>query len=286
MGKKFDEIYESIASRTTSGGYLPGDIVTFRQNYKSCDSYKSLPSKIRQDLDEMVKSGLNIKVVQVGNNLSGVSGNNQDKLPTNTVITVAADHGGGRWYSTIAVSPEMIDLAENDGVNLPKIPDQFRRDDKVNYKPEKFKRDDKFITNVTDKGNGKNTPTQINLAGESTMIKNDMANLANLYTETLNMNMSKKDQDNIAKIYVENFRDGPGYGEEFYSERDNAAKDSKSPQHVRDAKSTINRLRIQIDKILSQPVNQRDPFKLEELQELLTLWRDNYDKKMRGEDTF
>lgn len=185
MGKKFDAIFEAVVSRHQAGGYLPGDVVVFRSNYKSCECYKNLPTKIQKDLDEMVKSGLNIKVVQVGDNLSGSNANNQYKTSSSAVITVAADHGGGRYYSAITISPEMIDLAESDGINLPKIPDQFRRDDKQAYKPEKFKRDDKFITNVTDKGNGKNTPTNLKLAGESTMIKNDMANLADLYIETL-----------------------------------------------------------------------------------------------------
>lgn len=193
MGKKFNLIYESVTARMTSGGYLPGDTVVFRNNYKSCECYKALPTKIQKDLDEMVKSGLNIKITQVGDNLSGASANNQNKLSSNMVITVAADHGGGRYYSAITVSPDMIDLAESDGVNLPKIPDQFRRDDKQSYKPEKYQRDPKFITNVSDKGDGKNTPTNLKLAGESTMLRNDMANLANLYMETFNWENPYKD---------------------------------------------------------------------------------------------
>jgi hypothetical protein len=181
MGQKFDKIFESLTSRYTSGGYLPGDVVVFRPNYKSSEVYKNLPSNIRAELDEMIKSDLNIKVVSVGNNLSGVSGNNQDKTVMNAVITVSADHGGGRHYSSITVSPDMIDMANPEIPNLAKVPDSFKKKDKVIIKPEKYKRDDKFITNVTDKGNGKNTPTQLKLAGESTMIKNDNANLTSIY---------------------------------------------------------------------------------------------------------
>jgi len=181
MGKKFDAIFEAVIGRDQAGGYLPGDIVVFRSNYKSTDCYKDLPKKTQQDLDEMVKSGLNIKVIHVGDNLSGSNANNQYKTSLNSVITVAADHGGGRYYSSITVTPDMVDFAENDGVNLPKIPDQFRRDDEYEFKPKKFERDNDFITNVTDKGNGKNTPTNFKLAGESTMIKNDNKNLSTLY---------------------------------------------------------------------------------------------------------
>jgi hypothetical protein len=195
MGKKFDAIFEAVVSRE---GYLPGDVIVFRKNYKSCDCYKKLPSPVQKDLDEMVESGLNIKVVHVGDNLSGSNANNQYKTSENAVITVAADHGGGRWYSSITVSPDMIDLAESDGVNLPKIPDQFRREDKSDYKPEVYKRDNNFITNVTDKGNGKNTPTNLKLAGESTLIKNDMVNMAMLYES-----IYKKEETNDLDVFVE-----------------------------------------------------------------------------------
>jgi hypothetical protein len=181
MGKKFDAIFEALISRHQAGGYLPGDIVVFRKNYKSCECYKLLPTAIQDDLDEMVDSGLNIRVIQVGDNLSGPSGNNQYKTSKNAVITVAADHGGGRHYSSITISPEMIDLANPETPNLAKVPDKFKRVDKTNIKPEPFKRDDKFITNVTDKGDGKYTPTNLKLAGESTMIRNDVAKMGALY---------------------------------------------------------------------------------------------------------
>ena len=36
MGKKFDTVYESVIQRYTVGGFLPGDIVKFRPDYKSC----------------------------------------------------------------------------------------------------------------------------------------------------------------------------------------------------------------------------------------------------------
>jgi len=186
MGKKFDKIFESVTSRHTSGaGYLPGDLITFRKNYKSCDCYKSLPTKAQRELDELVKSGLNIRVTQVGNNLGGHSAQNQNKTSLSAVITVAGDQGGGRHYGMITVSPDMIDLVEDDYPNTGKVPDQFKRKEKITIKPEPYKADDKHITRVTDKGNGKNTPTQLKLAGESTMSKNSMDDMAMLYESVL-----------------------------------------------------------------------------------------------------
>jgi hypothetical protein len=136
-------------------------------------------------LDELVKSGLNIRVTQVGNNLGGHSAQNQNKTSLSAVITVAGDQGGGRHYGMISVSPDMIDLVEDDYPNTGKVPDQFKRKEKITIKPEPYKADDKHITRVTDKGNGKNTPTQLKLAGESTMSKNSMSDMAMLYEAVL-----------------------------------------------------------------------------------------------------
>ena len=184
MGKKFDSIYESVIQRYAVGGYLPGDIVIFRPDYKSSSCYKSMHTRMREELEQLINSGLNIKIIQVGDKLSGVSAGNQHKTADNVVITVAGDHGGGRHYGSIAVSPDMIDLA--DPANpTPSVPDQFYRKDNTNWKPEEWKADQQNITRVTDKGTGKNTPTNIKLAGESTRLKIDNENMASLY-ESMN----------------------------------------------------------------------------------------------------
>ena len=166
MGKKFDSIYEAVVSRYNVGGYLPGDIVKFRPSYKNTPTYKAMHSNMQKELDELVNSGLNIKVVQVGSKTYNHSSALDHKTADNVVITVAGDHGGGRHYGSIAVSPEMIDI-EDASNPTPKIPDQFYRKDDTNWKPEEWKSDQQNITRVSDKGNGKNTPTNLKLAGES-----------------------------------------------------------------------------------------------------------------------
>ena len=185
MGIKFDEIYESVVSRYQIGGYLPGDIVKFRPDYKSCDCYKSMHSTMKKELDELVKSGLNIKVIQVGDKLSGASAGNQHKTADNVVITVAADQGGGIHYGSIAVKPDMIDVVDTNNPN-PTVPDQFYRDDEkyLNGKTEKYVDDMKHITRLTDKGNKRNTPTNLKLAGES----KDIEKLGDLLEEMYSSN--------------------------------------------------------------------------------------------------
>jgi len=162
MGKKFDAIYETVISRSEAGGYLPGDCVKFRTGYKNTETYKHMPSTLQREVDELDKCGLNIKVVQVGDKQSGFSTGNQFKPAGCVVLTIAADHGGGRTYGRVTVTTDMVDIS--DGVL---VPDKFKKKDVVIIKPMELKVDPNLITNVTDKGNGKNTPTNLKLAGES-----------------------------------------------------------------------------------------------------------------------
>ena len=190
MGKKFDTVFntiwEGVNSRFQNGGYLPGDIVKFRPDYKSTACYKAMHTPMCQELEALIKSGLNIKVIQVGDKLSGLSAGNDHKTADNIVLTVAGDHGGGRHFGSITVSTDMVDMADASDPS-PKIPDQFYRDDEkyLNGKQEEWKADQQNITRITDKGNGKYTPTDLKLAGESTRLKIDNENIANLYEATL-----------------------------------------------------------------------------------------------------
>lgn len=183
MGKKFDAVFESVVQRYQAGGFLTGDNVKLTSDYKSSDAYKSMHPQMKKELDELGSSGLNLIVTQIGDKLSGASAGNQFKTADNAVITIAADQGGGRHYGFITLSPNMLELVDN-GVNRPKVPEQFRRRDEVIIKPEKYKADPKNITRVTDKGNGKNTPTNLKLAGESIQVSKDIENLANLWEQT------------------------------------------------------------------------------------------------------
>lgn len=184
MGKKFDKIYEAIAARSEIGGILPGDYVKFRSGYKSTDTYKHMPSTLQKEVDDLATCGLNIKVCQVGDNMSGASAGNQHKVACNVVLTIAADHGGGRTYGRVAVTLDMVDMVDT-SAGLP-VPDQFKKKDIVIIKPKQLKVDPNLVTNVTDKGNGKNTPTDLKLAGESVKPWDSVKELAELYVESRN----------------------------------------------------------------------------------------------------
>jgi hypothetical protein len=209
MGKKFDAIFETVISRTEAGGYLPGDYVKFRSGYKNTETYKHMPTDLQKAVDELATCGLNIKVCQVGDKQSGFSAGNQYKSASTAVLTIAADHGGGRTYGRIPVTLDMVDIADI-SAGIP-VPDQFRKKDTVIIKPKKLKIDPNLITNVTDKGNGKNTPTNLKLAGESKSWESTQE-LGMLYESMMRGSdtITDRDRQSITQALTEVGLDGNG----------------------------------------------------------------------------
>lgn len=187
MGKLFDEIYESVVASTNRGGYVAGQLVKFKAGYKKTPAYQNMSSALQKSVDELANCGLNIHIIEVGDNQSGASAGNQNKTANEIVLTVAADQGGRRYYGSVTVSPDMVEVFEDDGFNLPKVPDQFKKNDRITIKPEPVEDFSKASNRQTDKGNGKNTPANYRLP-ESTIIKMDNANMAMLVENILSNN--------------------------------------------------------------------------------------------------
>jgi len=66
--KKFNKIYESYVSRFTRGGFLTGDLVKVRDNYKSTEGYKQLSPEYQAKLDDLLASDLNLRVSGIRTN--------------------------------------------------------------------------------------------------------------------------------------------------------------------------------------------------------------------------
>ena len=67
MEKKFNKIYESYVSRYTRGGFLTGDLVKVRDDYKSSEGYKKLSPEYKAKLDDLLASDLNLRVSGIEN---------------------------------------------------------------------------------------------------------------------------------------------------------------------------------------------------------------------------
>jgi hypothetical protein len=187
MGKLFDEIYESVVASTNRGGYVAGQLVKFKPGYKKTPAYQNMTSQLQKSVDELASSGLNIHIIEVGDNQSGASAGNQNKTANEIVLTIAGDQGGRRYYGSVTVSPDMVEVFEDDGFNLPKVPDQFKKVDKITIKPEPVQDFSGETNRQTDKGDGKNTPANYRLP-ESTILKMDNANMAMLLEDILTKN--------------------------------------------------------------------------------------------------
>lgn len=183
MGRKFDKILESVVQRYQVGGFLPGDIIKFRSDYKKSRSYHAMNSKMKQDVDELANSDLIIRVTQIGNDIPGESPRTQFTKAENAVITIAGDHGGGRTVGQVTVPAEMIDLAEQgDYFPRPPVPDEFVKVSS-DGRPEEYKMDGTNITNVSDDGSGKYRTSQLKMPTESRLL-DDYGEMGQLYEST------------------------------------------------------------------------------------------------------
>lgn len=116
---KFLALLEKYQERFTQKGFLVGDVIKFNDNFKSHESYKSLPDNVKEVIDSYIDSGLHIRVTQADG-----SGD----------VVVAQDHGGGRFVGNVTI-PCCLGAPVDFGDNLPPVPEVQRHDTKVDIKP-------------------------------------------------------------------------------------------------------------------------------------------------------
>jgi len=139
--KKFVTLYESYMRRYQRGGFQVGDVFVFNKNFKSDESYKSLGQNIKDHIDQMIETGLHIRVVNIKDTAPQryTAGDIGASLTVN--LDLAVDIGGGRYMHYVTI-PCCLGEPVTYGQNLPPIPDAMRRHDRVNIKPEEYKRSD------------------------------------------------------------------------------------------------------------------------------------------------
>jgi hypothetical protein len=166
--KKFLSLYESYITRFERGGFLVGDIFKFHDNFKSLDEYKQLGQNVKDLIDQMIDSGLHVRVVGIKDTTSPIYPGNPQTSSLQVILTLALDNGGGRYTHIVAV-PCCLGQPDPQGVNLPSIPDAVRRKDRVNIKPKEMKKGNN-VSNKTDRGNRKLTDTNMSLPTKNTVI--------------------------------------------------------------------------------------------------------------------
>ena len=166
--KKFLTLFESYFSRYERGGFLVGDVFKFNDGFKSTEGYKKLGQNTRDMIDQMIDSGLHVRVVGIKDSTSPRYPGNPQTASTDVELTLALDNGGGRYTHYVNVYPE-LGTPETFYPNLPPIPDGAKRHDKTNIKPEEMTPTDN-LANKTDRGDTKLSDTDISLADTNTSI--------------------------------------------------------------------------------------------------------------------
>ena len=168
MANKYLTLVENYLSRFQRGGFLIGDIFKFDKSFKSSDDYKTLGQNVKDYIDDMLDSGLNIRVVGINDATGQRYPGAPETASSDVEITIALDNTGGRFTHYVKVSPS-LGQPESPYPGLAPIPDAVIRKSKVNIKPKKLEKQD-HISNKTDKGDGKNTDTNISLPTANTKL--------------------------------------------------------------------------------------------------------------------
>ena len=133
--KKFVSLHESYMRRYERGGFLVGDVFKFNDDYKSSDGFKQLGTNTQELLQQMIDSGLNVRVVGIKDTTSARYPANADTTTLDVVLDLALDSGGGRYTHHVSI-PSTLGQSVEYYPNLPPIPDVVKRDSNVIIKPE------------------------------------------------------------------------------------------------------------------------------------------------------
>ena len=115
---KFEMLYETIYTRFKQGaGFLEGDVVKLKSDYKSTEGYKTLTDSVRQRLDDASKSGYNLRLgrLHTPNNNAGALGINVG-LPA-THADLYEEKSPGNFGNLVTVPVDLLEVVDT-GVNL------------------------------------------------------------------------------------------------------------------------------------------------------------------------
>ena len=131
---KFNPLFESIYSRFKDGsGFLAGDVVKFKSAYKNLECYKGLGENLKQRIDDMIKTGNNIRVGRLHNKGAGYGsfgGASDPACHADLYEEVAPSF----WRNLVTVPVECLETA-NPALDLPPVPDNQKDKPRAYVKP-------------------------------------------------------------------------------------------------------------------------------------------------------
>jgi len=171
--KKFLNLCEAYHTRLDRGGFLVGDVFKFNDNFKNADEYKALGANTKDTIDQMIDSGLHIRVTGIKDDPSPRYPGNPQTSSMDVVLVLALDNGGGRYSHFIHV-PYTLGTAVSYAPGLPPIPDAVKRKNNTNIKPQKYEQGDN-PSNMSDKGDGKLSRSNISNPSSNTSLPGSSA---------------------------------------------------------------------------------------------------------------
>ena len=146
---KFNPLFESIYSRFREGsGFLSGDVVKLKSNYESMDCFKSLAENVKQRVQDMVKSGNNIRIGRLHNKHSGY-GSLGGPIHPACHADLYEEVAPSFWRNLVTVPVDVIEEVDT-GVNLPPVPDNQKDTRDRVTEPKEASKDKKYKSKETD----------------------------------------------------------------------------------------------------------------------------------------
>lgn len=177
--RKFTNLYESFISRYTRGGFLTGDIVKFKDGALKNEWFQKQGGSILEKAKQFAESGLlmrvsAVKTLRPSTQPGFVEGNNSDDFYCDVTLELAPG-----CYKDFLTLPAAILEYKDYYPNLPEVPEGLTRPNNSNIKPKEIEEEKinqphylnpAYQTGNTDKGNGKNSPSEINLKNANVKI--------------------------------------------------------------------------------------------------------------------
>jgi len=134
----FLPLYETIYDRYKQGaGFLQGDVVKLKSNYKSVKGYEDLAAMIQQRLEDISKSGYNLRIgkLHTPNNNAGALGINTGMPATH--VDLYQEPSPGSYGNLVTIPIGLIKVIDT-GVSLPPVSAKSERANKDYIKPGKW----------------------------------------------------------------------------------------------------------------------------------------------------
>jgi len=134
VNKKFLKILESTLNRNTRGGFLVGDIVKFKKNFKNLTSFKALNDEVQRKLITYSSSDLPIRVSNIKNHYPSAQPGNDDNMIGIVDLDLSQEVSPGKFHEYVTCPPDCVEVIDV-YPNLTPVAGSIKYDNKEQIKP-------------------------------------------------------------------------------------------------------------------------------------------------------